>query len=85
MGCAIVAGADVQATYPVAATREAKRAELSALGLTRLKELCEQHGVRKKGAKAELLARLCDALCASWPATMQPRMEVRPTACSALL
>ena len=82
--CAIVAGAHVQAKYPVAATREAKRAELSALGLTRLKELCEQHGVRKKGTKAKLLARLCDALSAAWPATMQPRTE-RATACSALL
>ena len=46
-----------------AAKRAAKSAELREHTVAQLKSLCAQHGLRKTGAKAELVARLCDALC----------------------
>jgi hypothetical protein len=33
-----------------------------------LRALCAQHGVRKTGARAELVLRLCYVLCADEPA-----------------
>ena len=42
--------------------REMKLAELRALKVPELKQLCDQHDVRKTGKKEELVARLCDAL-----------------------
>ena len=44
------------------AARETKLAELRALKVPELKQLCDQHDVRKTGKKEELVARLCDAL-----------------------
>jgi hypothetical protein len=41
--------------------------------VAQLKALCGQHGVRKTGVKAELVARLCDALCTDGPAAKRPR------------
>ena len=53
--------------------REAKSAELNAQTVAQLKALCGQHGVSKTGVKAELVARLCDALCTGAPAAKRPR------------
>ena len=53
--------------------REAKSAELSAQTVAQLKALCGQQGVSKSGVKAELVARLCDALCTDGPAAKRPR------------
>jgi hypothetical protein len=53
--------------------REAKSAELSAQTVAQLKALCAQQGVSKTGVKAELVARLCDALCTDGPAAKRPR------------
>ena len=50
------------------AAREAKSAELNAQTVAQLKELCRKQGVSKTGVKAELVARLCDALCTDGPA-----------------
>lgn len=44
------------------APRETKLAELRALKVPELKQLCDKHDVRKTGKKEELVARLCDAL-----------------------
>jgi hypothetical protein len=44
------------------AARETTLAELRALKVPELKQLCDQHDVRKTGKKEELVARLCDAL-----------------------
>ena len=55
--------------------RVAKSAELSRHTLVQLKALCTQHGLRKTGAKAEVVTRLCDTLCADEPAAKRPRME----------
>jgi hypothetical protein len=44
------------------ASRETKLAQLRALKVPELKQLCDQHDVRKTGKKEELVARLCDAL-----------------------
>ena len=33
-----------------------------------LRALCAQHGVRKTGARAEVVLRLCDVVCAEGPA-----------------
>ncbi len=44
------------------AARETKLAELRALKVPELKQLCDQHHVRKTGKKEELVARLGDAL-----------------------
>jgi hypothetical protein len=41
--------------------------------VAQLKALCGQHGVSKTGVKAELVARLCDALCTGAPAAKRPR------------
>ena len=58
---------------------DARRAELRAHSVAQLRELCVQHGRRKTGAKAERVARLCDALCTeTWSKTM-----ARVTAASA--
>jgi hypothetical protein len=53
--------------------REAKSAELNAQTVAQLKALCAQRGVSKTGVKAELVARLCDALCTAGPAAKRPR------------
>ena len=53
--------------------REAKSTELNAQTVAQLKALCGQHGVSKTGVKAELVARLCDALCTDGPAAKRPR------------
>ena len=53
--------------------REAMGAELNAQTVAQLKALCGQHGVSKTGVKAELVARLCDALCTDGPAAKRPR------------
>ena len=53
--------------------RVAKSAELNAQTVAQLKALCGQHGVSKTGVKAELVARLCDALCTDGPAAKRPR------------
>jgi hypothetical protein len=53
--------------------REAKSTELNAQTVAELKALCGQHGVSKTGVKAELVARLCDALCTGAPAAKRPR------------
>ncbi len=45
------------------ADREAKKIKLRARTLEELKEMCARRGVRKSGLKAELVARLCNALC----------------------
>ncbi len=42
------------------AARETKLAELRALKVPELKELCDQHDVRKTGKKEEPVVRLCD-------------------------
>ena len=55
------------------AEREAKSAELNTQTVSQLKALCAQHGVSKTGVKAELVARLCDALCTDAPAAKRPR------------
>ncbi len=47
--------------------KRAKSAELGAHTVAQLRALCAQRGLRKAGAKAELVARLCDALCADAP------------------
>ena len=52
---------DMQAT--LANVKEAKSAELGARTVMQLKAQCTQHGLRKTGTKAELVARLCDELC----------------------
>ena len=52
-------------TQPWAA--DAKRAELRAQTAVQLRALCAQHGLCKAGAKAELVERLCAALCADGP------------------
>jgi hypothetical protein len=57
--------------------REAKSAELNAQTVAQLKALCGQQGVSKTGAKAELVARLCDVLCTDGLAAKRPRTEVR--------
>jgi hypothetical protein len=46
---------------------DAKRAELRAQTAVQLRVLCTQHGLCKAGAKAELVERLCAALCADGP------------------
>jgi hypothetical protein len=53
--------------------REAKSAELNRQTVAQLKALCAQQGVSKTGVKAELVARLCDALCPDGPAAKRPR------------
>ena len=53
--------------------REAKSTELKAQTVAQLKALCGQHGVSNTGVKAELVARLCDALCPDGPAAKRPR------------
>ncbi len=53
--------------------REAKSAELNAQTVAQLKALCGQHGLSKTGVKAELVVRLCDALCTGAPAAKRPR------------
>jgi hypothetical protein len=55
------------------AAREAKSAELNAQTVAQLRELCRQQGVSPTGVKAELVARLCDALCTDGPAAKRPR------------
>jgi hypothetical protein len=57
------------------ADREAKRIELRARTLEELKEMCARRGLRKSGLKAELVARLCNALCSVEPAAKRPRTE----------
>jgi len=64
------AGAPTSASV---SAREAKSAELSAQTVAQLKALCAQQGVSKTGVKAELVARLCDALCTDGPAAKRPR------------
>ena len=58
-------GTHVQAT--LANVKEAKSAELGARTVMQLKAQCTQHGLRKTGTKAELVARLCDKLCTAEP------------------
>jgi hypothetical protein len=53
--------------------REVKSAELSAQTVAQLKALCGQQGVSKTGVKAELVERLCDALCTDGRAAKRPR------------
>ncbi len=53
--------------------REAKSAELKAQTVVQLKAQCGQQGVSKTGVKAELVARLCNALCPDEPAAKRPR------------
>jgi hypothetical protein len=65
--------ADVAPTSASVSAREAKSAELNAQTVVQLKALCGQHGVSKTGVKAELVARLCDALCTGAPAAKRPR------------
>ncbi len=52
---------------------EAKSAELNAQTVAQLKALCGQQRVSKTGVKAELVARLCEALCPDGPAAKRPR------------
>ena len=56
-----------------AAKRDAKREELHLRTMAQLQALCAQHGLSKTGVKAELVARLCDALCTGAPAAKRPR------------
>ena len=58
-------GSHVQATQ--ANVKEAKSAELGARTVMQLKAQCAQHGLRKTGTKAELVARLCDELSMAEP------------------
>ena len=58
---------------PSVSPREAKSTELNAQTVVQLKALCGQQGVSKTGVKAELVARLCDALCPDEPAAKRPR------------
>ena len=69
--------ADVVPTSVSEAAREATSAELNAQTVAQLKALCRQQGVSPTGVKAELVARLCDALCTDGPAAKRPRTEVR--------
>ena len=46
--------------------------------VAQLKVLCAQHGLRKTGTKAELVARLSDALCVAEPAAKRPRTRGYP-------
>ena len=69
--------ADVVLTSASVSAREAKSAELSAQTVAQLKALCGQQGVSTTAAKAELVARLCDALCPDGPAAKRPRTAVR--------
>ena len=64
------AGAPTSASV---SAREAKSTELNAQTVVQLKALCGQQGVSKTGVKAELVARLCDALCPDEPAAKRPR------------
>ena len=59
--------ADVAPTSVSEAARGAKSAELNAQTVAQLKELCRKQGVSPTGAKAELVARLCDELCTAEP------------------
>ncbi len=61
-------------TQPWAA--DAKRAELRAWTVAQLRALCAQHGLRKAGAKAELVARLCAALCADASGNVSARASL---------
>ena len=67
-----------------AAKREATRGELRAHTVAQLKAMCAQHGLRKTGAKEELVARLCDVLCTDEPAAKRRLTEVRAARCSAM-
>ena len=57
------------------ADREAQRIELRARTLEELKAMCARRSWRKSGLKAELVARLCNALCSEEPAAKRPRAE----------
>ena len=54
---------DTHVQAMLANVKEAKSAELGARIVMQLKAQCMQHGLRKTGTKAELVARLCDELC----------------------
>jgi hypothetical protein len=54
------------------AARETKLAELRALKVPELKQLCDQHDVRQTGKKEELVARLSNA------EPEQPRAAEKP-------
>jgi hypothetical protein len=69
--------ADVAPTSVSETAREAKSAELNAQTVAQLEELCRKQGVSTTAAKAELVARLCDALCTDGPAAKRPRTAVR--------
>ncbi len=70
--------ADVAPRSVSEAAREATSAEeLNAQTVAQLRELCRQQGVSPTGVKAELVARLCDALCTDGPAAKRPRTAVR--------
>ena len=71
--CNRPAPATVAPTSASVSAREAKSAELSAQTVAQLKALCGQQGVSKTGVKAELVARLCDALCTDGRAAKRPR------------
>ena len=71
--CNRPAGATGAPTSASVSEREAKSAELSAQTVAQLKALCAQQGVSKTGVKAELVVRLCDALCTGAPAAKRPR------------
>jgi hypothetical protein len=71
--CNRPAPATVAPTSASLSELEAKSAELSAQTVAQLKALCGQHGVSKTGVKAELVVRLCDALCTGAPAAKRPR------------
>ena len=57
------------------ADREAKSIELRARTLEELRAMCARRGLRKSGVKAELVARLCNALRREEPAAKRPRAE----------
>ncbi len=71
--CSRRALATVAPTSASVSEREAKSAELNAQTVAQLRELSRQQGVSTTGVKAELVARLCDALCTDGPAAKRPR------------
>ncbi len=76
----------MQARLATKAKHDATSMELCTHTMGQLKALCAQHGLRKSGVKAELVARLCDTLCADEPAAKRPRTKVRvPVGASALV
>ena len=61
--------ARLQARLGSRASREEKSAELDKLTVPQLTALCGRYGLDRKGGKADLVSRLCIALCKDEPVT----------------